>query len=305
MKHNLKILVVDDEPATATLVAEILRGAGYTVTTAHDGFKAVAACKVRSPDLILLDLNMPLFGGIDVFNRLRAEERTRDIPVIFLSSKGEIPPRIREVDPAEHEFIFKPVEASELVQRVRTAFKVKALRDEIRKKEGQIRELTLVDPLTSLRTARYLHEFLQAEIAQCRRYSLDLSLIVLEIDRQKELAKSYSHSGLESLLAQVAAVISRQSRQADLIARLGGGEFALALPHTSSEAAVEVAERLRNAIVGSTFAVGQFTLKVSATLGICQLAPNMDGEGKTLIAHARSAVAQGHADGGNITLIAS
>ena len=72
VKPNSTILVVDDEVANTTLLGEVLKKAGYGVNSANDGFKAIAACKVRTPDAIVLYLQMPLMGGMVVYNRLRS-----------------------------------------------------------------------------------------------------------------------------------------------------------------------------------------------------------------------------------------
>src|SRR5262249_137868 len=162
VKPNPNILVVDDEQANTILYTEILRKAGYTVTTAQDGFKAIAACKVRTPDLILLDLQMPLMSGQDVLTRLRGDEKTKDIPVIFLVTGDELPADQDSQDSTDQEYLIKPPDPSDLIIRVKNSLKVKFLKDEIRRKEGQIKDLMLIDPMTSLRNARYLSEFLKA-----------------------------------------------------------------------------------------------------------------------------------------------
>lgn len=305
MKQNESILVVDDEQANTILFTEILRKAGFSVTTAHDGFKAIAACKVRCPELILLDLHMPLMTGADVLHRLRSEERTKEIPVIFLVRKGELPELPPGDDEADQEFFFKPPDPTELILRVKSALRVKHLKDEIRKKEGQIRELSLIDPVTSLRNTRYLTEFLKAEIQQSRRYANPTSLIVIAVDKQKELLRAQGQKSADSLSAQVAAVLSRLMRQSDIIARSGAFEFSAVLTHTDSQGAVEVCERLRNAIAQSTFTLATGTVGLTVSLGICQFKPEMDDDGKTLTAHARAALAQAQASGGNMTLMAS
>ena len=97
MKVNHNILVVDDEPAHTMLISELLRRAGYTVASANDPFKAIAACKVRTPDVVILDLHMPLMGGMDVFDRLRAEQKTSNIPIIFLGNREQPIPAFKDV----------------------------------------------------------------------------------------------------------------------------------------------------------------------------------------------------------------
>ncbi len=304
MKPNPNILVVDDEQANTILFTELLRKAGYTVTTAQDGFKAIAACKVRTPDLILLDLRMPLMSGQDVLTRLRADEKTKDIPMIFLVTAEEFPASQDSQDSVDQEYLTKPPDATDLIIRVKNALRVKFLKDEIRKKEVQIKELMLVDPVTSLRNARYLTEFMRAEISQARRYSIPLSVIVLELDRQKELLRAHGQKVIDSLVTQIAAILTRSSRQSDILARTGNFEFTVVLPHTDRNGAVEVAERLRTTIGESTFTIGNAISTMTASLGLCQFAPEMDDEGKTLLSHARAALAQAHTSGGNVTLMA-
>ncbi len=304
MKQSPSLLLVDDEQANLALASEILRQAGYAVATASDGFKALAACKVRVPDLIVLDLHMPLMSGSDVFNRLRAEEKTRYIPVIFVKRKEEPPPQIDKTLLDEYPILIKPLEPTDLVAIVKTLLREKFLKDELRKRDGQIKELTLSDALTSLRNARYLHEFLKTELAQCRRYNAPLTLILVEPDQMKEVHKSYGQKGVDSVLVQLSVLLTRANRKSDICARSAASEFALVLPHTDRTGAVEVAERLRVLVADSTFTAGDTALNITVSLGLCQYAQEMDTEGTVIMSHARAALAQGHTSGGNVTLIA-
>ena len=305
MKPNPTILIVDDEQANTSQVSELLKQGGYTVATASDGFKALAACKVRLPDLILLDLYMPLMSGLDVFNRLKTEEKTKYIPVIFLKKKEEPAPALDKQTLEDHPLLTKPLEAHDVVALVKTMMREKYLRDELRKKDGQIRELALVDSLTSFRNQRFLLEFLKTELSQCQRYNTALSLVLIEPDSFKELQKAHGQKGGDSLLLQLAVILSRQNRASDVLARSGSFEFAMVLTHTDRNGAVEVAERLRNVIAQSTFTLGDTSMQITASLGISQFMPEtMDVEGSTLLSHGRAALAQAHASGGNMTLMA-
>ncbi len=303
MGANLSILVVDDEPANIDLITEALKTGGYSIASATDGFKAIAACKVRMPDLILLDLQMPLMSGLDVFKRLRADEKTREIPVIFLRRKGE---RASELAGAEdeHWVLSKPISKEELLSRVKTALREHSLKKEIRKREVQLRELSLTDPLTSFRSVRYLAEFLRAEINQCRRYKVNISLVLLEVDSYKEILRSYGQSGANNLITQIAGMISAQNRDADIIVRLSESELGLFLSHTELAGAVELAERLREAIEATQFNSLDKSFNATVSIGVSQLSEGMDEDGKMLISYARSAVSEAKKGGGNMTLIA-
>jgi len=304
VKTGQKILVVDDEHAITLLLSEVLKDAGYVCDSANDGFKAIAACKVRTPDVIILDLNMPLMGGMAVYQRLKKEEKTSHIPIIFLGSKDEPVPDIVGDEPENEDIIFKPVQPTELLTRVKSILREKALRDELRKKEAQIKELSLTDNLTDLKSIRYLNEFLKLGIKQARRYGVPLSVVVLEVDNHKDLLKHYGQKVADGVVAQIGTVIGKQMRDSDIIVRSGPFEFIVGLTVTPRDGAIEVAERLRTCIQDNNFLADKDTLNITVGVGICQFAPHMDDDGKVLLSHARAAVEHAHKDGGNRSLMA-
>ncbi len=304
MNAKNTILVVDDEQSNTTLLGEVLKKAGYAVNTANDGFKAIAACKVRTPDAILLDLHMPLMGGMEVYNRLRAEEKTSSIPIIFLASRDKTLPSFSGDDASNEDIIFKPVEASDLLSRVKSVLKEKALRDELKKKEAQLKELSLTDAQTALKTTRYLDEFMQIGIRQAKRYSVPFSVVVMDLDHQQEIAKAIGAPAFDALITELAQLVAKQMRESDIVVRTANAEFTVVLTCTTREGAIEVAERLRNSVCASPVKVGKESKVVTVSVGICQFAKHMDDHGKLLMSHARAAVAHAHTSGGNMTLMA-
>ncbi len=302
MKDSQCVLIVDDQQSELTLVTEFLKNSGFTVTAATDGFKALAACKVRAPDIILLDLQMPLMSGIDVYNRLSSDEKTKYIPIIFLRTEEQpLPPnKLFEENP----ILVKPLEPQDVLSLVKTALREKALKDELRKKDSQVKELSLTDNLTSLRNARYLAEFLHQELSQCSRYNNLLSIMTVEVDNGKELLKTHGQNGVDSLLTQLAVVLARGLRKADLLARTGPFEFVLALPFTAAEGAVEVAERIRINVANGTFTFTDKTDTATVSIGVCQFKSHMDIDGTMLLSYARAAMNQAHDAGGNQTFMA-
>ena len=302
MKESQCVLIVDDQQSELTLVTELLKSSGFVVTVAADGFKALAACKVHTPDVILLDLQMPLMSGTDVYNRLASDERTKFIPVIFLRAEGQSAPISKEME--ENPIIVKPLEPQDVVSLVRTVLREKSLKDELRKKESQVKELSLTDNLTSLRNARYLFEFLHSELSQCSRYNNNLSVLSIEVDHPRELLKTYGQKGIDSLLAQMAVVLARGLRKADLLSRTGPFEFVLALPFTNADGAVEVAERIRTNITQSVFTFGEKAGSVTVSIGVCQFRAEMDVDGTMLLSYVRAAMAQARDSGGNQTFMA-
>lgn len=125
----MKILVVDDEPATIELLEFMLRKAGYEVAASPDGEKALSAAARESPDLILLDVMMPVLGGIETCRRLKRDPRCRHIPVLFLSALGQEVEVMRGLRAGGEGYIVKPFDPEDLLSRVREVLeKAKAAR---------------------------------------------------------------------------------------------------------------------------------------------------------------------------------
>jgi diguanylate cyclase (GGDEF)-like protein len=299
VNSSRNILIVDDEQDSSLFISDVLRDAGFAPFVVSDGFKAVAACKVRMPDLVLLDLQMPLMSGLDVYNRLRADSKTRDIPVIFMRADGD-PVALN----GDHEYLSKPPDPRQLVNLVASSLKVKTLREEIRRKEGELEELASTEVVPEFKTNKFVKEFLKAQIGQSRRYQVPLSLIVLQLDRQPELMRVHGQSGVTSLLTQMSRLIAKECRSCDILGRLVPGEFCAILPLTPLAGATGVAERIRASLAGNIFHIGKFTVNITASLGVCQYAHGADEDGSILISHARSAVTRAAEAGGNVTMVA-
>jgi DNA-binding response OmpR family regulator len=111
------ILVVDDEPTIAEVVARYLERAGYGTRAVHDGPSAVAAAASSPPDLVVLDLMLPGFDGLEVMRRLQSDHDAR-VPVILLTAKGEESDRVVGLQSGADDYVVKPFSPAELVARV-------------------------------------------------------------------------------------------------------------------------------------------------------------------------------------------
>jgi signal transduction histidine kinase/DNA-binding response OmpR family regulator len=118
--YSDEILVVDDTTDSLKMMADILGNAGYRVRSANDGELALRSAKIQVPALILLDIRMPRMDGYEVCLRLKSDEKTRAIPIIFLSSLADEPDKLKAFQVGGVDFINKPVRAAELLARVNT-----------------------------------------------------------------------------------------------------------------------------------------------------------------------------------------
>ena len=120
---SAKVLVVEDEDALATLLEYNLAKEGYTVFLAPDGEEALLRVDEEAPDLVVLDWMLPKVSGIEVCRRLRQGPKTRNIPIIMLTARGEETDRIRGLDTGADDYVVKPFSMSELTARVRAVLR--------------------------------------------------------------------------------------------------------------------------------------------------------------------------------------
>jgi class 3 adenylate cyclase len=126
-----RILVVDDTPMNVKLLAGILSGHGYDVITATSGAAALELVAKERPDLVLLDVVMPEMSGYEACRRLRAEEVTRLLPIIMVTALDPGEERVKGIEAGADDFLSKPINQPELLARVRSLLRVKALHDEL------------------------------------------------------------------------------------------------------------------------------------------------------------------------------
>ena len=138
-----KILVVDDEEDILELIRYNLAREGYKILCASSGEEGLKAAKSEKPDLIVLDLMLPGIDGLDVTRRLKAEDSTRNIPIVMLTAKGEESDIVAGLGLGAEDYITKPFSPRVMVARVKTALR-RQLKDTPGEKEViQIHEITV------------------------------------------------------------------------------------------------------------------------------------------------------------------
>jgi two-component system sensor histidine kinase/response regulator len=129
--HPARILVVDDQPANIQIIGAMLGALGHEIVPAADGMTALKRIAMRAPDLILLDLLMPMMDGFEVCRQIKADPNWQEIPIIFLSAADDKDLIVRALDSGGIDFITKPFSHAELLCRVRTQLTFKATRDRL------------------------------------------------------------------------------------------------------------------------------------------------------------------------------
>lgn len=125
------VLIVDDTPDNLRLLSQMLSEQGYGVRAVASGSRALASVRAAPPDLILLDIKMPGMNGYEVCERLKADERTRDIPIIFISSLDAIQDKVKAFTAGGVDYVTKPFQLEEVLARVETHLALRKLQQQL------------------------------------------------------------------------------------------------------------------------------------------------------------------------------
>ncbi len=264
-----KILIVDDVSTNIKILGQAMRQE-YDISIGINGQKALEiAVSEHPPDLILLDIMMPGMDGYKVCRRLKNDPKTRDIPVIFITTKDEIEDETKGLGLGAVDYIVKPFRLPIVLARVRTHLILK-------RKTDLLESLVSIDGLTEIPNRRRFDEMLDHEWRRTMRVAAPLSMIMMDIDFFKNFNDNYGHAVGDECLRKVAHTLEYSIKRAsDFVARYGGEEFAAILPETTIEAALTIAERIRSNVenLAIPHAFSHVSEHVTLSLGAATLIP--------------------------------
>lgn len=281
ISQRFRLLIVDDQPINVRVLHEAL-GSDYDVFMATNGLQALEISAREQPDLVLLDIEMPDIDGIEVCRRLKKNEATRDIAVLFVTGHTSPEQEALGLEVGAVDFIAKPIHPAVVRARVRTHLLLKWQTD-------QLRRMALVDGLTGVANRRHFDEALSLEWRVCSRSGESLGLAMIDVDYFKRFNDQYGHQAGDTCLKTVAQKLRGQLRRPrDLIARYGGEEFVCMIPGANLDALENIAEGLRRDVESAAIPHGGSDCSdvVTVSIGIAVAFPGFGESPDVLIQSA-------------------
>lgn len=232
-----RILIVDDEKMNLKVLADLLKDE-YVPVLARSGEQALQhAFGDFPPDLILLDVVMPQMGGCDVIKHLKNSDKTKNIPVIFVTALSSVEDEEHGLKLGAVDYITKPYSPPIVKIRIRNHLRIVH-------QYKLLDQLAHLDGLTEIPNRRRFEEVLEQEWARSARNGAPFSLAMVDVDYFKQYNDHYGHAMGDLALQKIAKALQRSlGRPGDLVARYGGEEFVMVLPETDAAGAKVVAER--------------------------------------------------------------
>jgi diguanylate cyclase (GGDEF)-like protein len=276
-----RLLVVDDQRINIQALFQAFQ-ADHKVQMATSGEQALSMCHSQPPDLVLLDVVMPGMDGFEVCRRLKADDATKDIPVIFVTGHNDEEAETRGLDVGAVDFISKPINPRIVRARVKTHLTMKRQSD-------LLRQWVYIDGLTGVCNRRYFDEHLKSEWARAKRLGASLSVALVDVDLFKRYNDHYGHQAGDEALRRVAAVMKACLRRpTDLVARYGGEEFGLLLPDTDAAGALHLVGQIRTELQLARIDHAESSVGplLTISVGLCTWTPPVVGSAAALLAAA-------------------
>jgi two-component system, cell cycle response regulator len=271
--ETARVLVVDDAPVIRHAIKKMLTS-DFDVLLAEDGETAwKKLVQDEQIKLLITDIEMPGLDGYAFICRIRASDdvRIRDLPIITITGAEDEETKARAYACGATDFITKPLDATQLQARVQAHVKFDQALPITADAPVSVDGQTDTDPLTKLYSGRYFLQNSKQNISAALKKKQDLSLIRLSIDNFKKIYRQYGDETINQLLVWLAKILTSIKGKQDIIARIGGAEFAITLPATGRSEAMSLCDGLRKAIAKNPFKQGKASIAVTISMGLATM----------------------------------
>lgn len=265
LNKGVKILVVDDSRVSRSYVRGLLELYRFEVVEAGGGEEAITALN-DDPDIrmMITDYNMPDMDGVALTRKARAVRPSDDLSIMGFSAVGGNVISAQFLKNGANDYIIKPFLREEFLWRVTQNIQaIEMLR--------RLKSAATTDALTGMNNRRFFFESGAKVLASAKRGQISLSLVMLDIDFFKKVNDTYGHDAGDAVLKEVASCLEKECRQTDILARLGGEEFAVLAVNLDHKSARPFIEKLRRTIENLDINYDGASIPITASFGVCEV----------------------------------
>lgn len=275
----MRILIAEDEAVSCRLLESLITKWGYESVVTTNGKEALRILKSEdSPQIAILDWMMPIISGVDVCREVRKIEKESYTYMLLLSAKHQKEDIIDGLKAGADDYIVKPFNADELEMRIRAAKRIIEL-------ENNLRNMSIKDELTGLYNRRGFFALFEHHMKLAKRQKIKYLLLYADIDNLKDINDTLGHQEGDLVLIETAKILKETYRESDIIARIGGDEFAVFPVGTSEDNKEIISSRLQKNI-DIYNAEREQIYNLSISVGIASYDPKFTDSVDKSLAHA-------------------
>ena len=264
-----RVLIADQNPISRAALASMLAGWGYEPVQAAGGIEAWRWLRAADgPRLAILDSRLEGIDAIEICRRVRMENGPRYAYLLLLTETAPIEDLVAALDAGADDYVARPFHSQEFRARLQAGCRIIRLHERLVAAHEQLYEQATRDSLTGLWNRTSAIQILEREIARAKRGGTSVAVIMADLDRFKLVNDTHGHMGGDALLREAARRMSEVLRKYDSIGRYGGEEFLIVVPGCHPVDGLSVAERLREAVCGRPFAVGEGSHAGTCSFGL-------------------------------------
>lgn len=276
----MKMLLIEDNPGDTRLIREMLtevRNANFDLECVDRLSAGLEVLAAREIDVVLLDLFLPDCEGLETFSK--AHSQAPDVPIVVLTGLDDEVLAVKAVREGAQDYIVKgQVDGNLLVRASRYAI-------ERQRMYGVLRGLALIDELTGLYNRRGFFTLAQQQLKLVGRTNRKLLFIIADLDGLKQINDTFGHQEGDRALSETVEVLKETFRETDVIARIGGDEFAVIVIEASEDAAEVLTTRLREKLREHNTGENR-RYKIAISMGIARYDPQSPCSIDELLARA-------------------
>ena len=253
--------------------ARLLEAGGWDVCASGTAEELLNDCRADVPDVIFVHADVWEERASHIVQELKSDSNLYATGVVLITAGVAVDETLEQLRRGAYDILSEPFTPAELLARAHAATRTKELLVELLRRDEHIEELIFVDELSGLFNRRYVLRQLSAAVAAARRHDHALSVVLLDIDRFKDINDTQGHAVGDEVIREVSVRLRERLRTEDVAGRLGGDEFLVVLPETELGGARRVAEALRQSVIRRKVDTARGPLRVTMSIGCATWGP--------------------------------